>query len=141
MKEGGTEEKGETEKAIYRGKPYFAVDISGEGWKEFREKVKTAGEKEGGGKGKGLDWRVTRVDMDLPAREAAMVGFARQVLHWNGNNKFCSACGGKTMSVHGGTKRVCPEKDQGKDVRPCPVRKGVHNIAVSSSQISSFSAR
>lgn len=61
-------------------------------------------------------------------------------MDWNSRNQFCAACGGRTISVHAGTKRTCPQFDKAFQKSPndapferppCVSRKGVHNIAVS----------
>jgi len=78
------------------------------------------------------------LDLKLVPGEAAIMGQARSLLDWNARNSFCSACGARTLSVHAGTKRVCPPYDKAfqkningppEERAPCVSRKGVHNIA------------
>jgi NAD+ diphosphatase len=101
----------------YKGRPYFAVGVN-----DWDPKVA------------GTEWRKTRLDLKLVRDHASMLAHARSILDWNNRNQFCSACGGRTISVHAGTKRVCPPHDKalGENTeRPaCISRKGVHNIAV-----------
>jgi NAD+ diphosphatase len=40
--------------------------------------------------------------------EAAMVGQARNVLHWHRSHTFCGACGSRSEPKKGGWKRLCP---------------------------------
>ncbi|KAF8252921.1 NADH pyrophosphatase [Wilcoxina mikolae CBS 423.85] len=99
----------------YKGRPYFAIAVG-----DWDPKV-------------GGEWRRTRLDLKLTRDHAAMLAQARSILDWNNRNLFCSACGGRTISVHAGTKRVCPPLDKAlgdKSERPpCISRNGVHNIA------------
>ena len=88
----------------YSGAPYFALDVSGSHY----EKLRTG------------KYTPTRVDLTLPHDESAIYSHARSLLDWNARNRFCSSCGGKTMSTHGGAKVVCPKKG-------CPTKVGLHN--------------
>ena len=38
-------------------------------------------------------------------------GRARALLSWHAANKFCGRCGGPTVSVEGGAKRLCADRD------------------------------
>ncbi|CZS97066.1 probable NADH pyrophosphatase [Rhynchosporium agropyri] len=127
------------EHGIYKGKPYFAVDVTPRGSVEKQahgviEAVKASGQKfiEG------------RMHMTLNAPEAAIYAHARALLDWNARNPFCGGCGQPTMSVNAGTKRVCPPTDmsslptaQGgatsvlstpRERLACVTRKGVSNL-------------
>jgi len=54
-------------------------------------------------------------------------------LDWNARNPFCAQCGQPTLSVHAGTKRVCPPTDLAggsvKDRKPCATRGTVSNLS------------
>jgi NAD+ diphosphatase len=65
----------------------------------------------------------------LIIRIAAVFGQGRAIIDWNARNPFCASCGQPTLSINAGYKRTCPEKDNGVDRKPCPTRKGLHNIA------------
>jgi NAD+ diphosphatase len=43
----------------------------------------------------------------LPADESAILAYARGILHWHRNQRFCGACGGATESRDAGHLRVC----------------------------------
>jgi len=62
-----------------------------------------------------------------------MYGQARALIDWNARNPFCAQCGQRTLSVHAGTKRVCPPTDKagGKttDRAPCATRGTVSNLS------------
>ncbi|KAI5812562.1 NUDIX hydrolase domain-like protein [Pyronema omphalodes] len=96
----------------YSGQPYFAIAVG-----DWDPKVENA------------EWRRTRFDLKLVRGHAAMLAQARTLLDWNSRNVFCSMCGGRTISVNAGTKRVCPGTDNGKALTECKSRVGVHNIA------------
>ncbi|KAI1197312.1 NUDIX hydrolase domain-like protein [Nemania serpens] len=116
----------------YKGNPFFAVDVTPKG--SIEEKAKSVIEavkaKEGvkfipGGR-----------LLTLNAPEAAIYAQARALLDWNARNPFCGGCGERTMSVHAGTKRVCPPTDlagvpeggEPKKRAECPTRRGVSNL-------------
>lgn len=46
------------------------------------------------------------IDAVSPA-EAGLLAYARGLLHWHRNQRFCGACGGRTDSRDGGHMRVC----------------------------------
>jgi NAD+ diphosphatase len=99
----------------YRGVPYFALDVSGRHYDGLREVVTGR-------------YAPTPVDLTLPHDESATYSHARSLLDWNARNKFCSSCGGRTMSTHGGAKVVCPPADNGVPRQhACPTRVGLHN--------------
>lgn len=74
--------------------------------------------------------------MKLTVTIAAIYAQARALLDWNARNPFCGGCGERTMSVHAGTKRVCPPTDlagvpkggEPKTRAECPTRRGVSNL-------------
>ncbi len=52
-----------------------------------------------------LDVRALVGVLDPP--EAAILAYARGILHWNRHHQFCGTCGSRTRSSHGGHLRVC----------------------------------
>jgi NAD+ diphosphatase len=100
----------------YKGVPYFALDVTGGHWKALRDTLK----------GK---FQPTRVDLTLSREQSAIYSHARSFLDWNNRNRFCSSCGGRTLSVHGGAKVVCPPSDKGVPRANCSTRIGLHNQA------------
>lgn len=127
--------------SIYRGSPFFAVDVTPKGSIEDAAKS-LIGQMEAGG----LQFVQGRLHMTLPASEAAIYAQARSLLDWNARNPFCAACGQPTLSINGGMKRTCPPKDLaaalptatiGSTVstppstdRPnCATRKGISNLS------------
>jgi NAD+ diphosphatase len=48
--------------------------------------------------------------------EAGVLAYARGILHWHRNQRFCGACGGRTDSGHSGHLRTC--RDCGKLLFP-----------------------
>ncbi|KAK3954216.1 NUDIX hydrolase domain-like protein [Pseudoneurospora amorphoporcata] len=131
-KEDGQEGKGEVfEWKGFRGTPYFAVDVTpreadGEqGNAKAEELIKRM---EGEGKGH-VFLSASPRGMGLEAGHAAMYGQARALIDWNARNPFCAQCGQRTISVHAGTKRVCPPTDKGQDRAPCATRGTVSNLS------------
>ncbi|RDW95176.1 hypothetical protein BP5796_00939 [Coleophoma crateriformis] len=94
------------EHGIYKGKPFFAVDVTPRGTveKEASAVIEAM-------KAKGLQFVEGRMHMSLNAPEAAIYAHARALTDWNARNPFCAGCGQPTMSVNAGTKRVCPPTD------------------------------
>jgi NAD+ diphosphatase len=43
----------------------------------------------------------------LGHEQAALLGYARGLLHWNRNQRYCGTCGSPTRSGHGGHLRAC----------------------------------
>lgn len=74
----------------------FAVDLS---TVEEDEALRLAGARES------ADTRA--VFGELSAAEAATVAYARGLLHWHRNQRFCGACGAASAPQHGGHLRVC----------------------------------
>ncbi|OBT78706.1 hypothetical protein VF21_02333 [Pseudogymnoascus sp. 05NY08] len=111
----------------YKGVPYFAVDITPKGSNEEAAKgvIETL-------KAKNMIFLQGRSAMTLNASDAAIFAQARALLDWNARNPFCSGCGQPTLSVHAGTKRVCPTSDlaPGAAARgPCATRGVVSNLS------------
>ena len=72
----------------------------------------------------------TEIDLKLPHDDSAILSHARSMVDWNLRNRFCSACGGRTLSTQGGAKMVCPPADAGVPRKTaCPTRIGLHNQA------------
>lgn len=111
----------------YKGRPYFAIDVTPKGAAaEGANKVLDAV------KAKGYTFYQNQRQMGLEAGEAAIYANARSLMDWNGRIPFCAQCGHKTLSINAGTKRSCPPTDLagGKlTERPdCASRHGVSNI-------------
>jgi NAD+ diphosphatase len=47
----------------------------------------------------------------LGHREAALLGYARGLLHWNRHQQYCGTCGSPTRSGHGGRLRECENQE------------------------------
>jgi NAD+ diphosphatase len=43
----------------------------------------------------------------LPAEEAGLLSYARAMIFWRHQHRFCGACGAKTVATRGGHVRVC----------------------------------
>ncbi|KAL6722157.1 NADH pyrophosphatase [Lecanora helva] len=125
---------------IYRGSPYFALDVTPKG--TINAKAESLIEQM---KARGLQFAEGRMHTSLPAPEAAMYAQARALLDWNARNPFCAGCGQPTLSINAGMKRTCPPKDMGKlaqtsvigsttsdlasaDRPDCVTRKGISNL-------------
>jgi NAD+ diphosphatase len=50
---------------------------------------------------------VRRLFASVDAQEAAVLAYARGMLHWHRNQRFCGACGESTVPRHGGHQLVC----------------------------------
>ncbi|KAI1484062.1 NUDIX hydrolase domain-like protein [Daldinia eschscholtzii] len=115
----------------YKGKPYFAVDVTPKDTIEAKAKsivdiVKASG--------------VSFVDgrrlLSLKAPDAAIYAEARALLDWNSRNPFCGGCGQRTTSINAGWKRACPPTDLAgvseggapKEREDCPTRHGISNL-------------
>lgn len=110
---------------MYHGVPYFALDVSSSHYNRFRSKQQQQQQETG------KAYTPTRIDLTLNHNDAAILSHARSLLDWNARNRFCGACGGKTLSTHGGSKIVCPPADAGvpRTTTACPTRTGLHNQA------------
>ncbi|KAF2090885.1 hypothetical protein K490DRAFT_33303 [Saccharata proteae CBS 121410] len=116
----------------YNGAPYFALDVTPrEKLAPAAESIISVLEKE-----RGLYFAQGRMQLSLPAEEAAMYAEGRHLLDWNLRNPFCAACGHKSLSINGGFKRTCPPKDlaphlkdtTGHERPPCATRTGISNL-------------
>ena len=125
---------------IYRGAPYFAVDVTPKGTITAK-----AGELIEAMKSRGLQFVEGRMHTSLPAPQAAIYAQARALLDWNARNPFCAGCGQPNFSINAGMKRTCPPSDKAllaksgaigstSGERPpanrpdCVTRKGVSNL-------------
>lgn len=54
---------------------------------------------------------VRRLVGTLTAGDAAVLAYARGILHWSRHHRFCGRCGTQTRPSHGGHQRVCPNVD------------------------------
>src|SRR5690242_11728071 len=62
---------------------------------------------------------------------AAIYAMGRSLLDWNTRNTYCGTCGHPTLSVHAGTKRVCPPTDEAESPRErpqCSTRTTLSNL-------------
>lgn len=50
---------------------------------------------------------IRRLFRELSAEQAAILAYAKGILHWQRNQRFCGACGSPTVSRHAGHLRVC----------------------------------
>ncbi|KAI1304356.1 NUDIX hydrolase domain-like protein [Xylaria venustula] len=116
----------------YKGRPYFAVDVTPKG--SIEEKAKSVIEAV---KAKhGVSFTPGARLLTLNAPEAAIYAQARALLDWNARNPFCGGCGERTLSINAGTKRVCPPTDlagvpeggEPKQRTDCPTRHGISNL-------------
>ena len=86
-----------------------------------------------------LTFKKARIELSLPAPQAALYAQARSNLDWNARNPFCAGCGHRTLSIHAGYKRVCPPTDAAlsrgtsegsSTARPdCPTWHGLTNLS------------
>jgi NAD+ diphosphatase len=126
--------------ASYKGKAFFALDVTPKGsvtesCQELIEAKKSAG----------LTFLEGRMHLSLPAHEAAIFAASRSMLDWNARNPYCAGCGQPTLSINAGFKRTCPPTDWGNISekgtigsttadkpykRPdCATRHGISNLA------------
>ncbi|KAH6624555.1 NUDIX hydrolase domain-like protein [Chaetomium sp. MPI-SDFR-AT-0129] len=126
----GEDGKGETEEGFgyrdFRGAPYFAVDVTPRGGKKGAAEELIATVK---GRGHVFHDNSPR-HMGLVAGHAALYGQARALIDWNTRTPFCAQCGQRTLSVHAGTKRICPPTDTNPSAGPrlpCATRGVVSN--------------
>ncbi|KAK9480860.1 NUDIX hydrolase domain-like protein [Lipomyces japonicus] len=111
----------------YTGHALFALDVTlPELDVLFKPAIQSIidGIESGGGK-----FVTVRTAFILSYPDAAIYAQARSYLDWNVRNPFCAGCGSKTLSVNGGSKRVCPPTDRGVERGPCPSRGTITNIS------------
>ncbi|MCJ1237390.1 NADH pyrophosphatase [Varicellaria rhodocarpa] len=129
---------------IYRGSPFFALDVTPKGTIEAQATA-LINEMQS----RGLQFVEGRMNMSLPALEAAIFAQARALLDWNARNPFCAQCGHPTLSINAGMKRTCPPADMAASLPssssssstttsaalaavsrpPCATRKGISNLS------------
>ncbi|RKF54665.1 putative NADH pyrophosphatase [Erysiphe neolycopersici] len=124
---------------LYRGKPYFAIDVTPK--KNVEKESYSVIEPL---MAKGLYFIEGRLHTTLNAPEAAIYAQARALMDWNARNQFCAGCGQPTLSVNAGSKRACPPTDFAplsiasgeivalttpRDRLPCITRSGVSNLS------------
>ncbi|KAK5056810.1 hypothetical protein LTR84_012342 [Exophiala bonariae] len=110
----------------FTGAPHFALDITPK--KTFE---KEAIELTESFVKSGLKFSEGMRAMSFPADVAAEYAQGRHYLDWNYRNTFCGTCGHKTLSVHAGSKRVCPPKDQAEtpvEREACSTRTTLSNL-------------
>ena len=54
----------------------------------------------------------------LEPSQAALLAYARALTHWHRRHRFCGDCGGPTVSVDGGHRRVCTNPQCGEQHFP-----------------------
>jgi NAD+ diphosphatase len=134
---------------IYKGRPYFALDVSDKGNEEQKTHAKSLVEELGE---RGITPFVARMHMLQPPNDGiippaiqfsmltvyagAIYAQARAYVDWNNRNKFCGTCGQPTLSVNAGTKRACPPTDkalaaEGKNTekQACSTRTSISNLS------------
>jgi len=89
---------------LFRGRPAFAVGISGEVEAPFKDR------------GEFRDLRY--LGTVLPADEANLAAHARALVLWHGATLFCSRCGSAAQPDAGGNMRRCSNADCGQPVFP-----------------------
>lgn len=86
----------------------FAVDLSGS---DEEKAVEAAG-------GRGTFQDLWRAGPSIDARGAALMAFARGMLYWHRENRYCGRCGHATESREGGRRRRCTNGDCGRNAFP-----------------------
>ncbi|KIW35449.1 uncharacterized protein PV07_02146 [Cladophialophora immunda] len=108
------------------GAPYFALDLTPKHTYEVAAS-NLARDLEA----QGLSFAEGR-PMHYDAESAAIFAQARHYLDWNARNTFCGTCGQKTLSTHGGAKRVCPPTDRAESTSAraaCSTRTTISNLS------------
>lgn len=124
-------------KDVYKGAPYFAIDITPQhsiaaAAEELMSKLKE----------QGYNFAEGRMNLSLNAQQAAIYAEARHLLDWNARNPFCAQCGQPTLSTNAGWKRSCPPTDMAalpgatvttpatpRDRPSCATRTGISNLS------------
>jgi NAD+ diphosphatase len=102
----GDNKEGLIYKELYKGAPYFALDVTPQ-----KHLVAAAEELISKLKEHGYSFAEGRMNLSLQASQAAIYAEARHMLDWNSRNPFCAQCGQPTLSVNSGWKRTCPPTD------------------------------
>jgi NAD+ diphosphatase len=101
----------------YEGSAYFALDLSSPSFTSFKQDQSNLGNV----------YKLNRIDLTLAQPASAILSQSRSLLDWNDRNRFCSSCGGKTISTHGEAKVICPSTDAGTPRRAYITRISLHN--------------
>ncbi|KAK0621476.1 NUDIX hydrolase domain-like protein [Bombardia bombarda] len=114
----------------YVGTPYFAIDVTP---RPGNVAEAAAAALVADVEARGRAFSGSARNMALEAGQAALYGHARAMIDWNARNPFCAQCGQRTLSLHAGTKRVCPPTDLAggalKERLPCATRGTVSNLS------------
>ena len=86
---------------------YFAVDVSASDHPTLAPLI---------GKADFVDLRETGPLME--ASQGAMLAYARGIIHWHRNHRFCGRCGGPTESRQAGHQRSCADPSCGREHYP-----------------------
>lgn len=86
--------------------PYFAVDLSHGVEETVAETLN----------GIFVDLRLAGQHME--SGNASLLAYARGLLHWHRSHQYCSQCGAKSESMHGGHMRACPNDSCGRETYP-----------------------
>lgn len=89
------------------GTPVYAVDLSGLNEQQAIDLV---------GRGEFVDLRYA--GPVLPPRDAAMLAYARGILHWHRNHRHCGRCAHPTRSEQAGHVRRCSGPECGHETFP-----------------------
>ena len=86
---------------------YFAVDVSACDHAALTPLI---------GEADFVDLRETGPLME--ASQGAMLAYARGIIHWHRNHRFCGRCGGPTQSNQAGHQRTCADATCGREHYP-----------------------
>jgi NAD+ diphosphatase len=86
--------------------PYFAVDLSNGVEENVADQLN----------GIFVDLRLAGQHME--PENAALLAYARGMLHWHRSHQYCSQCGTKSESRNGGHMRACPEANCARETYP-----------------------
>ena len=122
---------------IYKGSPFFALDVTPRG--SVEEKANSVIEEM---KSRGLTFLGGRLNMSLPAQSSAIFAQARAIIDWHPRPPFCAQRAQPNFSTNAGMNRTCPPKDMASlptsigstsatpnDRPDCATRKGVSNLS------------
>lgn len=110
----------------HTGAPHFAIDVTPK--KQYEEEANKVCD---GWISSGLKFVEGMRAMNFPASIAAEYAQGRHYLDWNARNTYCGTCGHPTLSVHAGSKRVCPPRDAAEsppDRTHCSTRTSISNL-------------
>lgn len=114
---------------VYKGRPYFAIDVS----TEYAKSKELSQKMEDVVSDPQVKDRVLKgihaFSVRLSRGEAGLLAQARMYVDWNARNRFCAGCGAPNMSVNGGCKLVCPDTDAGVALPACATRGRISNLS------------